>query len=83
MRAWLGVTALLVAGMLGATLYAGVLIQPRAAELRPQLHDPAAPPSAKDEFDRLHHLAVTLNGVVLVGGVMVSVHHRRRPRCRR
>ena len=79
-RTWLGVNALLVAGMLGATVYAGVLIQPRAAELRPQLHDPAAPPGARDEFDRLHHLAVTLNGVVLVGGVMLSVMAAGAPR---
>jgi uncharacterized membrane protein len=73
MRTWLGVGALLVAAMLAATVYAGVMIQPRAVELRPQLHDPAAPAGAKDEFDRLHHLAVTLNGAVLLGGVAVSV----------
>ena len=59
--------------MLAATVYAGVVILPRATELRPQIHDAAAPPSAKDEFDRLHHLAVTLNGAVLLGGVVVSV----------
>ena len=63
-RTWPVVSALLVAGMLGSTVYAG---------LRPQLHDAAAPPGTRDEFDRLHHLAVTLNGVVLVGGVMLSV----------
>jgi uncharacterized membrane protein len=71
-RTWLGVTALLVAGMLAATVYAGVVIQPRATELRPQIHDPAAPASAKEEFDRLHHQAVVLNGMVLLAGVVVS-----------
>jgi len=72
-RTWLGVSALLVAGMLGATVYAGVIVQPRAAELRPQLHDPAAPANVQEEFDRLHHRAVILNGVVLLGGVAVSL----------
>ena len=71
-RTWLGVTALLAAGMLAATVYAGTAIQPRAAALRPQIHDPAAPPSVKDEFDRLHRLAVTLNVGVLLGGLLVS-----------
>ncbi len=72
-RAWWGVNAVLAALMLGATLYAGVVIQPRASELRPQIHDPAAPPTAKEEFDRLHRLAVQLNGAVLLCGVVVSI----------
>jgi uncharacterized membrane protein len=72
-RAWWGVNAGLAALMLGATLYAGVVIQPRASELRPQIHDPAAPPTAKEEFDRLHRLAVQLNGAVLLCGVVVSI----------
>ena len=72
-RTWLGVGAVLVAGMLAATVYAGVVILPRATELRPQIHAQAAPVGTKDEFDRLHRLAVTLNGAVLVGGVAVSV----------
>jgi uncharacterized membrane protein len=72
-RAWWGVNAVLAALMLGATLYAGVVIQPRVSELRPQIHDPAAPPTAKEEFDRLHRLAVQLNGAVLLCGVVVSI----------
>lgn len=72
-RLWWGVTAGLAAVMLAATLYAGLVVQPRATELRPQLHDAAAPPTAKEEFDRLHRLAVQLNGVVLVGGMFVSI----------
>jgi len=72
-RMWLGMGTLLVAGMLAATVYAGGIILPRATELRPQIHDPAAPAAAKDEFDRLHRRAVTLNGAVLVGGVMLTV----------
>ena len=72
-RAWWGVNAALAAVMLAATLYAGFVIQPRAAELRPQIHDPAPPPGAKEEFDRLHRLAVQLNGAVLVCGAVASV----------
>jgi uncharacterized membrane protein len=72
-RGWWGTSVLLVAVMLGATLYAGLVIQPRATALRPQIHEAAAPQSVKEEFDRLHRLAVTLNGVVLVCGIVVSV----------
>lgn len=72
-RLWSGVGTVLVAGMLTATLYAGVVILPRATQLRPQIHDPGAPAGAKEEFDRLHRLAVTLNGAVLLGGIAVSV----------
>ncbi len=56
--------------MLALTLYAGIVIQPRAAAMRPLLHDPATEATTKPEFDRLHHLAVTLNVVVLLGGLV-------------
>ena len=72
-RLWWGTGSALAAVMLAATLYAGVVIQPRAAALRPQLHAANAPPGVKDEFDRLHRLAVTLNGAVLICGIVVSV----------
>ena len=72
-RIWWGVNAALVAVMFMATLYAGVIIQPRAAALRPQIHDATAPPTVKQEFDRLHRLAVQLNAAVLLCGVVVSV----------
>jgi len=71
-RAWWNANALLAAVMLAATLYAGLIIQPRAAALRPQIHAAEAPQTVKDEFSRLHGLAVMLNGVVLVGGVLMS-----------
>jgi hypothetical protein len=59
--------------MLGLTLYAGVIIEPRAAALSPQIHAPTATAAVKDEFSRLHRMAVVLNGVVLVCGLAVSV----------
>ena len=72
-RGWWSVNAVLAAMMLAATLYAGVVVQPRASELRLQIHDTAAPPTVKEEFDRLHRLAVQLNGAVLLCGIVVSI----------
>jgi hypothetical protein len=71
-RAWSRV-AVVVALMLAATLYAGWVVQPRAQTLRLQLHDTAASPALKQEFDRMHRLAVQLNGAVLIGGLAVAV----------
>ncbi|MFQ5665264.1 MAG: DUF4149 domain-containing protein [Candidatus Binatia bacterium] len=68
-----GVSTLLAAVMLAATLYAGTVIQPAAAALRPQLHQAGAPEAVQRQFDRRHRLAVQLNGVVLVCGVIISV----------
>lgn len=68
---WLA--AALIAGVsLAACLYAGVAVQPRAAALRPQLHDPQTAPSVREEFDALHRRAVQLNAAVLVGGVLLA-----------
>lgn len=55
--------------MLALTLYAGIVVQPRAAELRPMRYDPATEATAKPEFDRLHRLAVILNSIVLFAGL--------------
>lgn len=58
--------------MLGAVLYAGVIIQPRARELRLEVHSPNPPAAAKDAFDRLHRRSVQLNSVVLLGGLALA-----------
>ena len=71
-RGWWTVNLALAAVMLALTLYAGMRIQPRAAALRPQIHETTAPAEVKDEFSRLHRLAVILNGVVLLCGLAVS-----------
>lgn len=68
---WTG-NATVIAGMFALTLYAAVSVQPRATALRPQLHGADASSEAKQEFDRLHRLAVMLNGAVLVGGLLVT-----------
>lgn len=62
-----------VAGLaLIASLYAGFAVQPRASELRPQLHQADAPPGVKAEFDDLHRLAVELNGGVLIATLVLA-----------
>lgn len=71
-RGWWTVNSLLAALMLSVTVYAGAVIQPRASALRPQIHDSAAAPEAKREFDSLHRIAVGLNSVALLCGCVVS-----------
>lgn len=71
--AWWGLAGVASALMLAATLYAGLVIQPRASAMRTMIHDPAAPQTVKDEFGRLHRMAVILNGVVLLCGLGVSL----------
>jgi uncharacterized membrane protein len=66
--AWAVVSCMLVL-MLGATLYAGCVVEPRARVLRPTLYQAGAEPGAREEFERLHRLAVRLNAAVLVLGV--------------
>jgi hypothetical protein len=69
--AWVA-SALLAVTMLGATLYAGVIVQPRVHELRLRIHEPDVSAHVKDEFDRLHRRAVQLNVVVLVEAIILT-----------
>jgi len=67
--------ALLLTAMLGTGLYAGTVVQRQANEARRQIESfedrTQAPPELRAEFSRLHRLAVILNGVVLVLGLVV------------
>lgn len=67
--------ALLLAGMLGTGLYAGTLVQSQVNEARRQIEQVAdrsqVSPDLKAEFDRGHRLAVILNAVVLLLGLLV------------
>jgi Domain of unknown function (DUF4149) len=77
-RTWWSLLAVMIAGMLVATLYAGVVLQPRAHALRLGLH--GTPP--RREFERLHRAAVLLNGGVLLVGlasVAIAAHASRPP----
>lgn len=70
-RAWT-VQAVLAGAMLVANVYAAASVQPRAAALRPQLQSSQAAPGVREEFDRLHRLAVVLNAGVLLAGLGAS-----------
>ena len=88
-----GLLWLVAAGIAGlalvASLYAGIAVQPRASELRPQLHHPDTPAAVQSEFDDLHRLAVELNGGILLAALALAgllaaqlaggVHMRRKP----
>ncbi len=63
--------ALLIA-LLGATLYAGLVLSPEARTLRAELRrtDTASEsPSARARFNTLHRRSVTLNGAILIGAI--------------
>ena len=64
-KAWM-LSGTIAAAALAASLYAGVVAQPRAHELRQQIRRAPAPHAVQGEFDRLHKLAVQLNGGVLI-----------------
>jgi hypothetical protein len=67
--------ALLIA-LLGATLYAGLVLSPEARTLRAELRqtDTATEnPVTKARFDALHRRAVTLNGAILIAALTALV----------
>jgi hypothetical protein len=63
----------LLLGLLGATLYAGLGISPEARTLRAELRqtDPASENHVtRARFDTLHRRAVALNGTVLIAAIV-------------
>jgi hypothetical protein len=66
--------------MLAATIYAGVVVSPRARALRPALHVEPVDPAVRAEFDGLHRRAVQLNGLVLLLGLVASAVSSRSAR---
>lgn len=69
---WRAIVPMLLV-MLLATGWAGLVVSPRARELRPELHREPVDPAVRAEFDALHRRAVQLNGLVLVLGLATSV----------
>ncbi len=69
---WRAIVPMLLV-MLLATGWAGLVVSPRARELRPALHREPVDPAVRAEFDALHRRAVQLNGLVLVLGLATSV----------
>jgi uncharacterized membrane protein len=68
--------------MFAMTLYAAIVLQPRASALRQALHAQAAPPpGTQEEFDLVHRAAVGLNvgtlilGLGVVGATAAALRH--------
>jgi uncharacterized membrane protein len=59
-------TALLLAGALALTIYAGAVVRPQVDAIRTVAEEANPDPVRKAEFDRLHRLSVQLNGAVMI-----------------
>ncbi|HET8761476.1 MAG TPA: DUF4149 domain-containing protein [Nitrospiria bacterium] len=78
---------ILLIAMLGATLYAGLVISPEARALRTELRQADAAtenPATKARFDTLHRRSVTVNSGILIAALtalvwaVVSPPHRKK-----
>jgi|SRR5579875_101355 hypothetical protein len=65
-RIWWICSAILLAGALGITVYAGAVIRPQIEAVRSVAEDTNPDPARKAQFDALHKLSVQLNGGVMV-----------------
>ncbi|HEY2105174.1 MAG TPA: DUF4149 domain-containing protein [Candidatus Binataceae bacterium] len=65
-RGWWICSAVLLAGALALTVYAGAVVRPRIEAVRSVNEEPTPDPARKAEFDSLHRLSVQLNGGVIV-----------------
>lgn len=65
-RAWWICSAVLLAGALALTVYAGAVVRPKIATVRSVSEEANPDPARKAEFDTLHRLSVQLNGAVMV-----------------
>ncbi len=65
-RGWWSATIAALFFALACTVYAGVVIRPRIDAIRTVVEQPNPDPAKKAEFDQMHQLSVTLNGVVLL-----------------
>ena len=65
-RAWWVCAAVLLAGALALTVYAGAVVRPKIEAVRSVSEEATPDPARKAEFDTLHRLSVQLNGAVIV-----------------
>jgi uncharacterized membrane protein len=65
-RLWWGFATMALAIALALTLYAGAVIRPRVDQIRTVAEETNPDPARKQEFQRLHRLAVSINGVVML-----------------
>jgi hypothetical protein len=69
-RLWWSFAAIALVLALALTLYAGAVIRPKIDRLRSVTEEPTPDADRKAEFDRLHHLSVSLNGAVVLLNVL-------------
>lgn len=65
-RGWWISSAVLLAGALALTVYAGAVVRPKIEAVRSVNEEATPDPARKAEFDSLHRLSVQLNGGVIV-----------------
>ncbi|HEV3111556.1 MAG TPA: DUF4149 domain-containing protein [Candidatus Binataceae bacterium] len=65
-RGWWICSAVLLAGALALTVYAGAVIRPKIEAVRSVNEEPTPDPARKAQFDSLHRLSVQINGGVIV-----------------
>lgn len=70
-RVW-SIAAVVAGVTLVVTLYAGLIVQPRAHALRASLQEAGEGAPVKAEFDQLHRRAVQLNASALIGVLVLS-----------
>lgn len=64
-RVWWICSAILLAGALGLTVYAGAVIRPKIEAVRAVTEEANPDPARRAEFDSLHKLSVQINGGVI------------------
>jgi Domain of unknown function (DUF4149) len=80
-RRSIGPQLLLIGVMLGLTAYSQFSVIPRMDRLRvqagPAIADPTSTNRARVDFDRLHNLSTSLEGVVLLAGLGLIILYSR------
>jgi len=66
---WTAAVGVVAVG-LAATLWAGIVVQPRARQVRAAMQAAGEDSPAAAEFRRLHGRAVALNGAALIAGLL-------------
>ena len=69
-RGWWICAAVLLAGALALTVYAGAIVRPQIEAVRSVNEEAAPDPARKAQFDALHRLSVQINGGVIVADLL-------------
>jgi hypothetical protein len=67
---WWTAAAIAIAIGLAATVYAGAVVHPHAQRVRAAAEARGEAPASVDEFRRAHGLAMILNSLALLGGLV-------------